>query len=181
MHFNQWTFLDFLFAIIILISTIAALRKGLVREIVSLLALIGGFVLAVLYYRAPASMLSEFTRTEAMADLLGFLIIFVGFLVAGIIVAFIINRFLKAVSLKWIDRLLGGVFGLLRGWAISSILMLALIAFPLRENMMGQSFLAPFLLAGARAAVVIVPQQLKDKFNEQYKKALQSWNEKNTK
>jgi membrane protein required for colicin V production len=181
MHFSQWTFLDFVFAIIILISTIAALRKGIVREIVSIVALIGGFILAVLYYRVPTSMLAEFMRTEAMANLLGFLIIFVGTIAVGIIVAFIINRFVKAASIKWIDRLLGGIFGFLRGWAISSILMLALIAFPIRENMMGRSFFAPFLLAGARAAVVIVPQQLKDKFNEQYRKVLQSWNDKNTK
>jgi hypothetical protein len=43
--------------------------------------------------------------------------------------------------------------------------------------MMAQSVLAPYLLAGARAAVLLVPQSLKTKFNEQYKKILQAWNE----
>jgi len=177
MHFSQWTFLDFLFAGIVLISTICALRKGLVREIVSILSLVGGFVLAVFYYRVPAAMLADFTRTESVADFLGFLIVFLGCILIGIIAAFLINRFVKAASLKWIDRLLGGIFGFLRGWAISSIVVVALIAFPIRENVMARSFLAPFLLAGARAAVVLVPQSLKDKFNEQYKKALQTWNQ----
>jgi membrane protein required for colicin V production len=177
MHFSQWTFLDFSFALVILISTICALRKGLVREIVSMVALIGGFILAVLYYRVPAAWVTEFARTEAIAELLGFLIIFIGCILIGIITAFLINRFVKAASLKWIDRILGGILGFLRGWAISSILVLALIAFPIRENMMSRSFLAPFLLAGARTAVLLVPQNLKDRFNEQYKKVLQTWNE----
>jgi membrane protein required for colicin V production len=173
----QMAFIDILFAIIVLVSTIFALRKGLVREIVSLVALIGGFILAALYYQAPAARMAEYTRTESLADLLGFLVIFISCIILGIIIAFIINRFLKAASLKWIDRILGGIFGFLRGWAISSILALALIAFPLRENMMAQSRLAPFLMAGARMAVLLVPQNLKVKFSEQYNKVLQTWNE----
>ena len=176
MQLSQWTFLDFLFAVIILVSTFFALMKGLVREIISLVSLIAGFVLAVLYYRIPASWVAEYSRTESVADLLGFLIIFTGIILIGAIAAFLVNRFVKAASLKWIDRLLGAIFGLLRGWAISSILVVALIAFPVRENLIARSFLAPFLLAGARTAVYMVPQSLKDKFNEQYKKVLQTWN-----
>ena len=49
MHLSQWTALDFLFALIILVSTIFALTKGLVREIISLVVLIGGFALAALF------------------------------------------------------------------------------------------------------------------------------------
>jgi membrane protein required for colicin V production len=176
MHLSQWTFLDFLFAGIILVSTAFALMKGLAREIISLVTLIGGFILAALYYRIPARRLAEFTRTDAIANSLGFLILFIGCILIGAIVAFVVNRFVKAASLKWIDRLLGAIFGFLRGWAISSILVVALIAFPVRENLMARSVLAPFLLAGARAAVLLVPHSLKDKFNEQYKKALQTWN-----
>jgi membrane protein required for colicin V production len=176
MHFSQWTFFDFLFAGIVLLSTIFALRKGIIREIVSMAALIGGLVLAGLYYRVPAARLAAYTRTESVAELLGFLIIFVGCILIGIIVAFLINRFAKAASLKWIDRLLGGIFGFLRGWAISSVLAVALIAFPFQENMIARSVLAPFLLAGARAAIILVPQNLKDKFNEQYRKVLEDWN-----
>ena len=42
MHMSQWTFLDCLFAAIILISIVFAVMKGLAREIISLVALIGG-------------------------------------------------------------------------------------------------------------------------------------------
>ncbi len=165
------------FAAIILISIACAVLKGLAREIISLVALIGGFILAVLYYKIPAAWLAEYTRKDALAELLGFLIIFIGCILIGIIVAFVVNRFLKAASLKWIDRILGGIFGLVRGWAISSIIVVALIAFPVREDIMARSVLAPFLLSGARTAVLMVPQDLKDKFNRHYRKVLQMWNE----
>jgi len=177
MHLGQWIFLDFLFVLIILVSIVFALTKGLVREIISLVALIAGFAFAVLYYPVPAKWLAEFSRTESIANLLGFMIIFVGCVLLGALIAYIVNRFLKAASLKWLDRLLGGIFGLIRGWAICSIMVVALVAFPIRENIMARSFLAPYLLAGARAAVFLVPQSLKDKFNEQYKKVLQTWNQ----
>jgi membrane protein required for colicin V production len=177
MHLNQWTFVDFLFAGIVLISIGFALMKGLVREIISIVALIGGFILAVIYYPDAGRWLADFCKTDSVANFAGFLIIFLGCILIGAIASFIMNRFVKAASLKWIDRLLGGVFGLIRGWAIASILVLALIAFPVRENLISRSVLAPYLLAGARAAVLLVPQNLKDKFEEQYTKVLHSWNE----
>lgn len=177
MYLAEWTFLDLFFAAIIVVSTACAILKGLVREIISLIALIGGFILAVIYYRIPAEWLGEYTRKEALASLLGFLVIFAGCILVGIIAAYIVNRLVKAASLKWIDRVLGGIFGLLRGWAISSVIVVALIAFPVREDMMARSVLAPFLLSGARTAVLLVPQDLKDRFNEHYREVLQKWNE----
>jgi membrane protein required for colicin V production len=174
---SEWNFLDIVFTGIVIISTVFALLKGLVREIISLVALLGGFILAMLYYQVPAALLADFCRNDSVANLLGFIIIFCSCILIGIIAAFLVNRFIKAASLKWIDRVLGGIFGFLRGWAISSIIVIALIAFPIRERIMDQSILAPFLLAGARAAVLLVPQELKNKFNEQYQRVLHSWNQ----
>ncbi len=173
---SHWVFMDFVFAGIILISVVFALKKGLAREIISLIALIGGFILAVYYYPIVALWFAEYARTDSIANLIGFLTIFLGGLLIGAIAAFLVNRFLKAASLEWVDHLLGALFGLLRGWVVSSIIVLALIAFPVREDIMVRSFFAPYMLAGARTAVFLVPQDLKDKFNEQYLKVLQAWN-----
>lgn len=178
---NQWTVLDFVFVLIILVSTAFALTKGLAREIISLVALVVGFALATFYYRVPAAYFSDLTRTQSIADLIGFMIIFVGTLAVGAITALLANRFVKMASLQWIDRILGGLFGFLRGWAVASILVLAMVAFPLRDNaLLARSYLAPFLLAGARAAVVLVPQQLKDRFQDEYRKVVEKLNHSRT-
>ncbi len=177
MKLSQWTFLDFAFVFIILISTGFALTKGLAREIISLVALVGGFVLAVLYYPVTAHWVVEFSRNDSVANLIGFMIIFLGSIIAGAVIAFAVNRLIKMASLQWVDRLLGGLYGFLRGWAIASIIILALIAFPVREDMVARSYLAPYLLAGARLASYLVPHDLKNRFNEQYQKVLQAWNQ----
>jgi membrane protein required for colicin V production len=176
MQFNQWATLDYICVFVVLVSITFAVLKGLVREIVSLIALIGGFILAVHYYSVVGKGLSDYSKTDSIANFLGFLIIFLGCILIGAITAMLINRFVKAASLKWIDRLLGGLFGFLRGWAIASVLVFALIAFPVRENVVADSILAPYLLAGARSAIILVPQDLKDAFEEQYKKVLEAWN-----
>jgi len=178
MQISQWTLLDFAITGIVLVSTGFALTKGLMREVVSIIALVGGFVLAILYYRVPAAWFSHIFRTESIADLVGFLLIFFGCLIVGAVVSFLINRFIKAASLEWIDRLLGGIFGFLRGWAVASIMVLALIAFPVHEDLVVRSALAPYVLAGARGAALMVPQELKDKFYTEYKKVLESLNQK---
>jgi membrane protein required for colicin V production len=178
MYLSQWTWLDFLCIGIILTSMAFAILKGFMREIISLIALIAGFVLAVLYYSALGRQLAPLCRTDAVADLIGFMIIFLGFILIGAITAFLVNRLIKSSSMEWIDRLLGALFGLIRGWIIASILVLALVAFPINENLLARSFLAPYFIFGARAAVLVVPQDMKSKFYEQYKKVLQAWNKK---
>ena len=134
MPLSQWSFMDFLFILIILVSVVFALLKGLARELISLTALIGGFILAVFFYRLPAGLFREISKTESIANLIGFLIIFFGCILIGAVAAYLVNRLIKAASLKWADRLMGGIFGLLRGWAIASILVVALIAFPIRDD-----------------------------------------------
>jgi len=176
MHWSQWTFLDIVFVVIVLVSTIFALRKGLAREVISVISLIGGFFLAAYYYPATARWFMDWTKTSALADLIGFILIFVACLLIGAVASFFVNRFIKMASLEWADRLMGAVFGFLRGWAVCSVLALALIVFPVRQETLASSVFAPYLLAGARAAVLLVPQELKAKFYDEYQKILQSWN-----
>jgi membrane protein required for colicin V production len=176
MHWSDWTWLDAIFVGIVLVSTGFALRKGLAREIISLVALLGGLLLAAFYYPVVAHWFVNVARTEAVANLIGFIILFGCCIVVGAVAAFLVNRFVKMAALEWVDRLMGAVFGFLRGWAVCSIIALALIAFPVRGDVLARSLLAPYLLAGARAAVLLVPHDLKVKFNEEYRKILQGWN-----
>lgn len=177
MQQSHWTILDIIFSVIILVSTGFALIKGLMRELISLVALIGGFLLAAFYYQAAARPFLDLAKTEAVAELIGFLAIFLATILIGAVAAWVVNRFVKMASLEWIDRLLGGVFGFLRGWAVCSVIALALVAFPVRQEALARSVLTPYLLAGARAAILLVPGSLKLKFNEEYQKVLKTRNQ----
>jgi membrane protein required for colicin V production len=175
---SHWTFLDFLIAIIVVASTIFAMTKGLVREIISFVVLIGGFLLAAFYYQVPGAWFGTFLRSEMLAHLVGFLVIFIGCQLLGALAAFLVNKFVKMAALEWVDRLLGAVFGFLRGWLVCSIIVLGLVAFPVKEDLLARSVLSPYVLAGARAAILLVPRDLKAKFNDEYQKVIQMLNEK---
>lgn len=175
---SHWTFLDFLIAIIVVASTIFAMTKGLVREIISFVVLIGGFLLAAFYYQVPGAWFGTFLRSEMLAHLVGFLVIFIGCQLLGALAAFLVNKFVKMAALEWVDRLLGAVFGFLRGWLVCSIIVLGLVAFPVKEDLLARSVLSPYVLAGARAAILLVPRDLKAKFNDEYQKVIQMLNQK---
>jgi membrane protein required for colicin V production len=177
LEMKYWTLLDFVFIAIAILSTAMAFFKGIARELISLGALIAGFILAALYYPLVGGRIADLTSSESVANLAGFMIIFLSCLVAGGIIAFIVKRTIKMASLDWIDRTLGGIFGFIRGWAICSIIVLALIAFPVRETRLAQSYLGPYVLAGASGAVLMVPQDLKEKFHQGYKRILQALNQ----
>jgi membrane protein required for colicin V production len=173
---GQISYFDVLFAAIILLSTVCAFFKGIFREIVGICVAILGFTLAVLYHRAPAAKLAGFGYSEITADLMGFLGIFLGCVLLGTITSLIVDRFLKAVKLKWADRMLGAIFGFLRGWIISAIVVLALTAFPAQNNFTSRSLLVPYLLGSAGMMIHLTPGELKERFEERSRQLINYWN-----
>jgi len=171
---TQFTYFDIFVAVIVFLSTLGAFFKGFSREIVRIAIMILGFVLASVYYKVPAGMLLRFCN-ETLADLCGFLAIFLGCILAGALITAIVDRFLKAVKLKWADRLLGAAFGFIRGCVICSILSLALTVFPVKEDIMAKSVLAPYMLGCADILIHFVPQDMRDEFDAQYQKVMKIW------
>jgi membrane protein required for colicin V production len=167
---------DILFAAIIVLSTAFAFFKGLSREIIGIGVIVLGFTLAVLYHQAPVAKLVDLGCTEILAELLGFLGIFLGCFLLGTIVSFIVDRFLKAVKLKSIDRLMGAIFGFLRGWFFSSVIVLALTSFPAHNSFMSRSLLVPYLLGSAGLIIHMTPDDLKEKFEERSGQLINYWN-----
>ena len=169
-------YLDILAILILVISAVTAIAKGLILELLSLASVVLGLVLAVMFYPQLAGMLALVgVNEDLVADFLAFVMIFVGALIAGAIISGAVNRVLKHLRLKWMDRLLGGVFGLFRGYLINAIIFLALTSFQMRQDLLAESKLAEFFLAGARILVIFVPDELKEQFFEAYDWLLARW------
>src|SRR5262245_65690043 len=111
----SWTWIDYGFVVIVAFSTVFALTKGVTRELISLAALIGGFVLAAHYYSTVGGFLGDYTRTQTVADLIGFLAIFLSIILAGFVVGHIADRGVKVSSLGWCGRFVGGGLGFVCG------------------------------------------------------------------
>jgi len=167
---------DILFAVIILLSTACAYFKGMSREIIGIGVIIFGFAFAILYHHAPAAKLVGLGCSEILADLIGFLGIFLGCVLVGTITSFIVDRFLKTVKLKGADRLFGAIFGFLRGWIFSTIIVMALTAFPAPNSFTARSLLVPYLMGSAGLMIYVTPDDLKEKFEGRSRQLINYWN-----
>lgn len=169
--------LDIVLGAVLLFSGIAALRNGLTREIVRLVALAAGVLGALWFYDTLALELS-FITNPALAKFSAFLGILFGCMLAGAVLAWILDRFWGATGLRWFDRLLGGGFGLARGWIAATVLLLGLVAFvPIAgvDRAVAESNLAPLVLHGARAASYVAPAALRQAYSDNFEKVRQAW------
>ncbi len=165
-----WNWLDWILAAILTASVIAAILKGFVRELIALASLVVGLVIAALEYPRAGAWFEDLTRSHAIALGAGFLVLFLGTLLLGAGVGVLAKKLVKAAQLEWFDRFLGGVFGLVRGLAIDSVLLMVMVAFSIKPQAVGQSSLAPYVAAGARVIVLAMPSELRDHFRAGFEK-----------
>lgn len=169
--------LDIVLGAILLLSGIAALRNGLTREIVRIVALVAGVLGALWFYDALALELT-FIASPALAKFAAFLGILFGCVFAGAALAWILDKFWGATGLRWFDRLLGGGFGLVRGWIAATVLLLGLVALaPIAgvDRAVAESNLAPLVLHGARAASYVAPAALRQAYSDNFEKVRAAW------
>jgi membrane protein required for colicin V production len=167
--------LDIVAVAIIALSVVAAFSKGLVAEALALAGVVVGFLLAShLYDQLDVLFLG--VASGAWADFLAFMTIFVLVVVIASVTGALLGKLIKKIAIiKWVDRLLGSVFGLLRGWLLVSIVFLSFAAFGVQRENMADSKTAPFFLDSARMIIVLVPQELKEKFAQGYKRIFEIW------
>ena len=165
--------LDLVFIVILLGTMIMGIVKGLVRQVIGLAAVIAGLVLASLYYQGIAEILEKVIHDRLLSNFLGFLVIFFCVLAAGALLGFLISKGMKG-PLAVINRAFGGAFGLLKAVLICGIIAFALTVFGVARPALETSRLAPVCLGITRAAVNLIPQDLKAKFNQSYREIRKS-------
>jgi membrane protein required for colicin V production len=160
--------LDVLLGIILLATVVWGIVRGLVRQVIGLVAVVAGLILAAFNYRGAAAIFHRFIDNELLGNFLGFLLIFVAVLAAGGLVGWLLTKAMKG-PLNLVNRLFGGAFGLLKGVLVCGILVFALLAFDIERPALESSKLAPLCFGVTRAAVNLIPKDLKDKFDSSYK------------
>jgi len=116
--------LDIIFLVPLLFALYRGFKKGLIHMAASLLALILGIVGAMKLRPLFASLLdSVFTISPEHMNVIAFSVAFVTIVLVVHILAFVVEKVIKAVALNLVNRLLGMAFGLLvTAFVISMIL-----------------------------------------------------------
>jgi membrane protein required for colicin V production len=165
--------LDIVLVVILILSAIIGIFKGLVKQVIGLVAVIAGLVLASLYYEGAAGIFEAFIKNRLLSNFLGFLLIFVLVLIAGGILGHLITKAMKG-PLAIVNRLFGGLFGAVKGVLICGILVFALFTFRVAKPALETSVLAPVCLGITRAAINMIPADLRARFNTSYKEIRES-------
>ena len=172
---QDFTFLDWAVITLVFISMVGSFVKGFSREVITLVTVIIGIVLASWSYPPIGDFFLRYVRTENIAAILGFITVFIATLLVGTIVSSLMYRFVRLIHLQWFDHLLGAAFGLIRGWIIAAVLILLLTAFPVEIATVQKAQLAPYLLVSARTLVEITPPSLKKRFLKGYSDLEKLW------
>jgi membrane protein required for colicin V production len=113
--------LDYIILAIVLISAIAGLIQGFLREAISLVTWILGIWLAWKFGPMLAPHLGGALSKASYGLWAGRAIVFIAVLVIGAIIGATINYFVRLSIFSGLDRLLGFVLGLVRGVVIVGV------------------------------------------------------------
>lgn len=107
--------LDWIGLAVLLVSLLVGAWRGLVVEVLSLAGWLAAFVLAQWFAPDVAAKLPMDGAAEPVRFAAGFVLVFVATLFASALIGFVLSKLLSAVGLGAINRLLGALFGVLRG------------------------------------------------------------------
>ena len=167
--------LDYILVAIIGISALMTARRGFSREVIGLAGMVLALVLGMWFYRMAGTMIvAPFTKSESLVNFLGFLIVVAAVMICSGITGAIVNRLLKTIGLSFFDRLMGLIFGAVKGLLIAVALVTAFTAFgpwvdsKAVSGAMVHSQIAPWVLDASRLITSIAPMDLKESFGKQY-------------
>ena len=120
---------------LLLVSMLASLLRGFVREALSLVVWGLAFLVAMMFYPRLQVVLSDLVAHPLLQQVIAFLGLFLGTLLVGAMVAGLIARLTRLAGLGLVDRVLGMVFGLVRGGVIAlAVVMVMDMALETRDS-----------------------------------------------
>jgi len=155
---------DWIILLVLLISVIQAASSGFFQEAFGIAGLVLGYLIAAWEYRRLAGHFVEHVSSWWLADIVGFLTIFLGVMILAGVLGKIVRWVMKEAGLSFVDRFFGGVLGLVRGCLMVAIVLLGMTAFTPTSRWLQGSSLAPYFLVVGRAAVWVAPAELRGEF-----------------
>ena len=107
--------IDIAFGVIILVSALVGVARGLVREMLSLVVWVTALGLAWTYHKTGADLLTAQIAEPSMRLAVAFVVIVVVVLLIGAVVGWLLTLAIEGIRLGGADRALGFFFGAARG------------------------------------------------------------------
>jgi membrane protein required for colicin V production len=125
---------DWILLAVLGLSLLLGLWRGIVQEVLSLVGWVAAFYVSQMYAPLAAAWLPMEGSSQMLRYAAGFVVVFVAVLVATVLVSFVVKKLVSAVGLGPLDRLLGSLFGLMRGVVILLAVTVLVGMTPMRET-----------------------------------------------
>lgn len=126
--------IDWVIITIVGISTLISLKRGFVREAMSLVIWVSAFVIARTFHPKMQALLASTVETPGVRLVAAFAILFVSTLIVGALISNLLARLVRATGLSATDRVLGTFFGLARGLILVVVALALLRMTPVTED-----------------------------------------------
>ena len=157
---------DLLIIILLAVSVVSAFAKGFFVEVCSLIGVILGLFIAAANYAGFAPWILRVVRNQAAANLISFLLIVLLVMVVAGLAGSLLRGLFRGVGLGIVDRLLGAAFGLVEGCVVVTLVLMGIVAFLPRQDLLSRSRLAPVFLTAAHGGSQVVPFALGEEIRQ---------------
>ena len=125
---------DWILLAVLGLSLLLGMWRGIVQEVLSLAGWVAAFYVSQMYAPMAAAWLPMEGSSQMLRYAAGFVVVFVAVLVATVLVSWLIKKLISAVGLGPLDRLLGSLFGLMRGVVILLAVTVLVGMTPMRDT-----------------------------------------------
>jgi membrane protein required for colicin V production len=152
---------DFVIIGLISISALVGLARGLIREVLSVAVWASALLLAWIYFPKLEGHLAPWMDAGTIRMAAAFLILVLVVLVVGTLIGHLLTLLVEKTGLTGTDRLLGGLFGAVRGALLiaMSVFLAALTPLPDDDWWKGSAFIDRFQVL-AQSVLSEVPPRL---------------------
>ncbi len=160
--------LDFVIIFIVLGFVVSAYSSGLIREVITLVAVFLGIVIAGLLYDDLAKDVLVFLDDEDASRAISFLILFGAVYLLGQIAAYILKRGASLLMLGWVNSLGGAFFGLVKGIIVVQVLLILFAAYPSLhlDTAIDHSEIGRFFVDDVSFLLPILPGEFGDRIDQ---------------
>jgi membrane protein required for colicin V production len=136
------TSIDYVIIAIVTISAVIGVARGFIRETLSLISWIAAFWLAFVFAEPLSASLTSYIDKPTLRVIAAFTGIFVIALLLLTLMSYFLHKLLVGRGVQGTDRILGGLFGAVRGVVIVAAILILLKVIPLvDQKAMSQSLL----------------------------------------
>ncbi|WP_292442869.1 CvpA family protein [Methylibium sp.] len=128
------SWIDWAFLSVVVLSVVVGVVRGLMYEVMSLLGWVLAYVAAHAFGRVLAPAIPVGSPGSGLNLAVSFAAVFIGTLIVWNLLSWLLKKLVQASPLNPLDRVLGAVFGLLRGGLIGLAVATAVNLTPLAES-----------------------------------------------